>query len=215
MTIAERVKNKRTELGLTQTELAKRVGITQQSLQKIEDGRTQNPRKLISLSKEIGCDPEWLLLGTAWEVREKPSNYNNDNPSLQSSSNNQRPIITAVQASAWPSQIKLSNHPEWLDSPIETSRNAFWLTVIGDSMTSVSGISIPEGYLILVEPNQNAKNGDLVVANTEGSNEVTFKKLVIDAGQTYLKPLNPNYRPIEVSNKINIVGVVKQARALF
>lgn len=215
MTIAERVKNKRTELGLTQAELAKRVGITQQSLQKIEDGRTQNPRKLISLSKEIGCDPEWLLLGTASEVREKPSNYNNNNPSLQSSSNNQRPIITVVQASTWPSQIKLSNHPEWLDSPIETSRNAFWLTVIGDSMTSVSGISIPEGYLILVEPNQNAKNGDLVVANTEGSNEVTFKKLVIDAGQTYLKPLNPNYRPIEVSNKINIVGVVKQARALF
>lgn len=215
MTIAERVKKKRTELGLTQAELAKRVGITQQSLQKIEDGRTQNPRKLICLSKEIGCDPEWLLLGTTCEVRENPSSYNNDNPSQQSPSNNQRPIITAVQASTWSSQTNLSNHPKWLDSPIETSRNAFWLTVIGDSMTSVSGISIPEGYLILVEPNQNAKNGDLVVADTEGSTEVTFKKLVIDAGQTYLKPLNPNYRPIEVSNKINIVGVVKQARALF
>jgi SOS-response transcriptional repressor LexA len=215
MTIAERVKKKRTELGLTQAELAKRVGITQQSLQKIEDGRTQNPRKLISLSKEIGCDPEWLLLGTAYEVRENPSSYNNRTPSQQSLLDNQRPIITALQAAAWPVHKNLSNHSEWLDSPIETSRNAFWLTVIGDSMTSVSGISIPEGYLILVEPNQNAKNGDLVVADTEGSNEVTFKKLVIDAGQTYLKPLNPSYRPIEVSKKVNIIGVVKQARALF
>ena len=82
-------------------------------------------------------------------------------------------------------------------------------------MTSVSGISIPEGYLILVEPNQSAKNGDLVVVDTEDSNEVTFKKLVIDAGHIYLKPLNSNYRPIEVSKKINIIGVVKQARALF
>ena len=215
MTIAERVKKKRTELGLTQAELAKRVGITQQSLQKIEDGRTQNPRKLISLSKEIGCDPEWLLLGTASEVRENPSSYNNGHPLQQSLSNNQRPIITALQAATWTSQTNLSNHSEWLDSPIETSKNAFWLTVIGDNMTSVSGISIPEGYLILVEPNQNAKNGDLVVADTEDSNEVTFKKLVIDAGQTYLKPLNPNYRPIEVSKNIRIIGVVKQARALF
>lgn len=213
MNIAERIKHKRTELGLTQAELAKRVGITQQSLQKIEDGRTQNPRKLLNLAKELNCSPEWLQLGTATEVRENGSQYHNS--TLASLKSNQRPIISPQQAAHWPSVQLDNNQYEWLDVPIATSGTAFWLTVVGDSMTSTSGLSIPEGYLILVEPDRPAKNGDLIVTKITNQNEVTFKKLIIDAGHTYLKPLNSNYRPIEVSEDLVIIGVVTQARVLF
>jgi SOS-response transcriptional repressor LexA len=213
MNIAERIKHKRTELGLTQAELAKRVGITQQSLQKIEDGRTQNPRKLLNLAKELNCSPEWLQLGTTAEVREKGSHYHNS--ALTVISDSQCPIISPQQAAHWPS-VQLDNSQyEWLDVPIATSGTAFWLTVVGDSMTSTSGLSIPEGYLILVEPDRSAKNGDLIVAKITNHSEVTFKKLIIDAGHTYLKPLNSNYRPIEVSEDLVIIGVVTQARVLF
>ncbi|WOD07130.1 helix-turn-helix transcriptional regulator [Marinomonas sp. GJ51-6] len=63
MTLSDRVKQKRIELGLTQTQLANLVGISQQSLQKIEDGKTQNPRKIVALSKVLECEPEWLESG--------------------------------------------------------------------------------------------------------------------------------------------------------
>lgn len=44
------------------------------------------------------------------------------------------------------------------------------------------------------------------------TNEATFKKLVIDAGRKYLKPLNPNYRTIEINGNCEIVGVVRQIK---
>ncbi|WP_421853256.1 LexA family protein [Marinomonas sp.] len=216
MTIAERVKQKRTDLKLTQAELAKRVGISQQSLQKIEDGRTQNPRKLLNLAKALHCDAEWLLLGTASEVRENISNYSNDNSPSQSLETNLRPIITIPQAAQWPNITELDKGKfDWLETPNSTSKSAFWLNVVGDCMMSPSGISVPEGYLILVEPSLTAKSGDLIIAKITDSKEVTFKKLVIDTGRTYLTPLNPNYRPIEVPNDLTIIGIVTQARILF
>ncbi|MCW4631629.1 MULTISPECIES: LexA family protein [Marinomonas] len=215
MSIADRVRQKRTQHRLTQAELAKRVGITQQSLQKIEDGRTQNPRKLLNLAKELNCSPEWLQLGTTTEVRESSSHYSNDSAPPTSLSQHQRPIISVFQAAQWSNHSQAIEPQAYLDTPPDTSPSAFWLKVIGDSMTSTSGISIPEGYLILVEPDRTAKNGDLVVAKIITHNEVTFKKLVIDTGHTYLKPLNSNYRPIEVSEGLVIIGVVTQARVLF
>tara|TARA_R110001606_G_scaffold92505_1_gene205696 strand:- start:790 stop:1440 length:651 start_codon:yes stop_codon:yes gene_type:complete len=216
MTIAERVKRKRTDLRLTQAELAKHVGISQQSLQKIEDGRTQNPRKLLNLAKALHCDAEWLLLGTASEVRENTSSYTNHKNPSQPLKTNLRPIITTLQAAQWPNTAELDiEKSNWLETPEPTSKAAFWLNVMGDSMMSPSGISVPEGYLILVEPSLIAKSGDLIIAKIADSKDVTFKKLVIDAGRTYLTPLNPNYRPIEVPNDLAVIGVVTQARILF
>ncbi|QUX96146.1 LexA family transcriptional repressor [Marinomonas sp. CT5] len=216
MTIADRVKQKRIDLKLTQAELAKRVGITQQSLQKIEDGRTQNPRKLINLAKELHCNPEWLLMGSISEVNEPPSNYHNTNSKLSSKQTNLRPIVTFEQAAKWSQHnTKTIEYENWLDAPESTPVSAFWLKVSGDSMNASSGISIPEGYFILVDPSLSANNGDLVIAKLARSNEATFKKLFIDAGQIYLTPLNPNYKPIEVSSAPEIIGVVTQARFLL
>ena len=215
MSIADRVKQKRTLFRLTQAELAKRVGITQQSLQKIEDGRTQNPRKLLNLAKALGCSPEWLQLGTTTEIRESSSHYHNESASHGSLSTHQRPILSAFQAAQWPNHSLDLEQQTYLDTPPDTSPSAFWFKVIGDSMTSTSGISIPEGYFILVEPDLTAKNGDLVVVKLANSTEVTFKKWVVDVGQTYLKPLNSDYRAIEVSQDLAIIGVVTQARLLF
>jgi SOS-response transcriptional repressor LexA len=215
MTIAERVKQKRTDLRLTQAELAKRIGISQQSLQKIEDGRTQNPRKLLNLAKALHCDAEWLLLGTTGEIRENASSYTNSNGASQPLEAHLRPLITTLQAAQWPNTELDKEKFDWLETPASTSTSAFWLNVVGDSMMSPSGISVPEGYLILVEPSLAAKSGDLIIAKVADSTDVTFKKLVIDTGRTYLTPLNPNYRPIEVPNDLTIIGVVTQARIVF
>jgi SOS-response transcriptional repressor LexA len=79
----------------------------------------------------------------------------------------------------------------WYDTTVECSEDSFWLDVRGDSMTSPAGLSIPEGMAILVDPQVEAINGKLVVAKLDGDNEATFKKLVIDAGQRFLKPSTP------------------------
>src|SRR3970040_473566 len=62
--IGNRIKTARKRAGITQGDLAKRVGVSLQTLNKYEKGhRTPDARLLGSIVKELGCDPGWLLSG--------------------------------------------------------------------------------------------------------------------------------------------------------
>src|SRR3989304_3076994 len=62
--IGDRLKTARKKVGITQGELAKRVGVSLQTLNKYERGhRTPDARLLGIIVKELGCDPGWLLSG--------------------------------------------------------------------------------------------------------------------------------------------------------
>ena len=216
MTIADRVKEKRIELGLTQAQLASLVGISQQSLQKIEDGKTQNPRKIVALSKALECDIEWLESGEYTELKESIPRYKSEKVKpLQANQIQARPVITHDQAANWPTFNVDTEQTKWMYTEYSESDKSFWLKVVGDHMTSPSGSSVPEGYFIFVEPSLTPQNGDLIVAKMLQSNEITFKKFVLDAGRVYLKPLNPLYHAIEATKDIQVIGVVKEARALL
>ncbi|MEP3351322.1 MAG: S24 family peptidase [Marinomonas sp.] len=216
MTLSDRVKQKRIELGLTQTQLANLVGISQQSLQKIEDGKTQNPRKIVALSKALECEPEWLESGQYTELKESIPYYKSERSKpLQPNQIQARPIITHDQAANWPKLNIDVEQTKWMHTEYSESDKSFWLKVVGDHMTSPSGLSVPEGYFIFIETSLSPQNGDLVIAKMLQNNEITFKKFVIDAGRVYLKPLNPLYHAIEATKDIQVIGVVKEARTLL
>lgn len=62
--IGGRIKTARKSVGITQGELAKRVGVSLQTLNKYEKGhRTPDAGLLGAIAKELGCDPGWLLSG--------------------------------------------------------------------------------------------------------------------------------------------------------
>ncbi len=62
-TISQRVKQRRTEIGLTQSEVAELAGITQQSFQQIEAGETKRPRHLLEIAQALKCSAGWLVFG--------------------------------------------------------------------------------------------------------------------------------------------------------
>ncbi|WP_338495954.1 MULTISPECIES: LexA family protein [Pseudomonas] len=92
---------------------------------------------------------------------------------------------------------------------------AFWLVVMGDAMTAPSGLSIPEGMSILVDPAIEAVPGKLVVAYLPGSSDATFRKLIEESGQRYLVPLNPTYPKSLYTEQCRMIGVVVQATIRF
>ncbi|QMK77576.1 LexA family transcriptional regulator [Citrobacter sp. RHB20-C16] len=127
------------------------------------------------------------------------------------------PVISWVSAGQWMEAVEPYHRrsiDRWYDTTVECSEDSFWLDVKGDSMTSPVGLSIPEGAAILVDPLVEPRNGKLVVAKLESDNEATFKKLVIDAGRRFLKPLNPQYPMLEVNGNCKIIGVVVDAKIL-
>lgn len=125
------------------------------------------------------------------------------------------PLISWVSAGSWCEAIEpynLQGIDEWYESDVHVEGEGFWLKIKGDSMTSPSGMSIPEGMMVLFDTGREAHHGSLVLAKLTDANEATFKKLVVDGGDRYLKPLNPAYPLIPINGNCRIIGVAVEAR---
>lgn len=120
------------------------------------------------------------------------------------------PLLTWIQAGQWREAVKKMARE--IATAAVAGPNAYALKVIGDSMTNPLGSpSFPEGTVIIVDPDLQAKPGSFVIVRQEAELECTFKQLVHDAGRRYLKPLNPRYPLIELSTGAEICGVLIQA----
>lgn len=123
------------------------------------------------------------------------------------------PLISWVSAGAWcyaDEPYSLSDVSEWYESETTVCGRGFWLRVEGDSMTAPTGLSIPEGTLVLFDTGREPDNGNLVIAKLEDSNEATFKKLIIDGGRRYLKGLNPAWPLVPINGNCIIIAVAVQ-----
>lgn len=86
--------------------------------------------------------------------------------------------------------------------------SVFWLSVKGDFMILLLGISFLEGMIILVDLEKEFMLGNFVVVKLIDDNEVIFKKLIVDVVVKYLKLLNFVYCLIELNGNCKIFGVV-------
>ncbi|WP_247870604.1 helix-turn-helix transcriptional regulator [Azospirillum sp. TSO5] len=59
-TLADRVRAARLEAGLSQAELADRIGKKQQTIGKIESGLTLNPKFIVEIADALNVSPNWL-----------------------------------------------------------------------------------------------------------------------------------------------------------
>lgn len=207
MSLAERVKQRRSLLELSQAALAELVGVAQQSIFKIESGVTTKPRNIIALANALECDPSWLLTGRG--IQSELQIPKAAMPLLK-----RVPIISNVQAGSWKSilnNIADEINIEWQFTSAKISDDAFAMKVTGNSMTNPYGSpSIPDGSIVIIEPCSCPDNGKIVVATLNDEPEATIKKLEIDGPRKFLVPLNPKYDPIPINGNCRIVGFVKQ-----
>lgn len=122
------------------------------------------------------------------------------------------PLISWVQAGAWCeaiSNFEPYQADSWLSCPVPISNSGYALKVLGDSMTNPGpGRSYPTGCIIFVDPEVEAQTGDRVIARVPRTNEVTFKVLAADAGRQFLRPINPQYPIIDITEETHICGKV-------
>ena len=113
------------------------------------------------------------------------------------------PILNKVNAGMYKEIVEA--HPDDIDYvPVymPTKRYTFALRVDGDSMEP----GFPHGCIVIVDPEIEAKPNDYVIA-MNGDNESTFKQLIKDGPDFYLRPRNPRY-PIKPLGTASIIGVV-------
>lgn len=208
------------ERGLA-ADIARALGVTPKAAAKWLQGEAMpTQEKMRALAHYLRCEVDWLAFGPrprAEVISSLPAGANIA-PALQPGrSTYTYPEISWVQAGEAREAVDLLHTGDFVE--VHTSDewagpNGFWLQVRGPSMTAPVGVSFPEGMLILVSPSIAPENGQFVVAKRiDGpDHEATFKQLLRDAGECYLKPLNPAFPMIAMDETWVIVGTVIDAK---
>ncbi|QBH98776.1 helix-turn-helix transcriptional regulator [Limnobaculum zhutongyuii] len=81
MTLAQRLRIAMAEVGITQSSLAEKVGVSQATIQKIVTGKTTRTVFLLPIAKVLNIRPEWLENGDG-EMRDSTNNKPRDGVSV-------------------------------------------------------------------------------------------------------------------------------------
>ena len=206
MTVGQRVREIRKERGFTQDGLAKLVGVKQETVSQLENGKSKETRLIASFAKALKVNSYWLETGKGDKYLDV-SNIESlpDEPSRV-------PVISWVAAGQWAAMSDQTIEPlEWLMCPVKHGTDTYALIVKGLSMHNPGGErSFKDGDVIFVDPSIEALNKDFVVAKLENEHEATFKQLVIEDGQKNLMAINPDWKPkfMKINGNATILGVV-------
>ena len=119
------------------------------------------------------------------------------------------PLLNKVNAGMYKEVIDHGADVEYIATVAPVKRYTFALRVEGDSMEP----TFTNGMIVIIEPDMDPMPNDYVVA-VNGDNEATFKQLVKDGPDWFLKPLNPRY-PIRPLGSARVIGVCTGAHITF
>jgi SOS-response transcriptional repressor LexA len=198
-TLKERLEEVREERKLSKSDIWKGAGKSSGAYSHWMNGGGMDGETLVKVAKILRVTPYWLATGTG----EKYITVS-EAPDIKGAV----PLISWVQAGLWMEAIDnlQPGDGERIDTTYKARTHTYALRVHGDSMEP----RFPEGAILIVEPEESPSAGKFVIVRQANSQEATFKQLVQDGNQLFLKPLNPRY-PIMVLGEGDVFcGVVKR-----
>ncbi|MGN0567118.1 MAG: LexA family protein [Acutalibacteraceae bacterium] len=194
MSIGKNIKNRRKELDLTQEDIAKRIGVSKQTVQKYESGVIANiPSDKIEMVAELLKTTPAKLMGWEEPDRYLPPTITDDVVTF--------PVIGEIAAGY--DEIAVE---DWSGETVEVPKSYlrgrdrsefFVLSVHGDSMYPL--YQDGDKVLILRQSTLN-RSGDVGAIVYDGEC-ATLKKVEYVQGEDWLRliPINPNYPPREIT----------------
>ena len=186
-TLYDRIKSRRTELGLTVEELAHKMGYKDKSsISKIENGKADIPQsKIAAFADALQTTPAYLM---GWEEQPEPKKPTIP-PGFEPMPKMKKiPLIGSI-ACGEPITAE-QNIEKMVDVP-ENIRCDFSLTCHGDSMVD-AGIHDKDVVYIRIQP--EVENGEIAAVRIDG--EATLKRVYYTPGTLTLMPANPAYAPM-------------------
>ncbi|MDI1238991.1 MAG: S24 family peptidase [Polaromonas sp.] len=204
MSVHTLIREGRKRLGMSEQQFADAAGVSRGAVQQWERPGGTAPKR--SNQRRVA-----ELLGVS--VAELISGGSNVSPGFDVRA--EVPLISEVQAGNYTviDNFNPGDGLEMVPVTVAIKRHTFALRVQGDSMVGTNLDSFPEGSLLIVEPEMQAVPGDYVIA-LNSDNETTFKQLIRDGGELFLKPLNVRY-PIRPLGSAEIIGVVREFTKKF
>lgn len=205
MSLGERLKEARRMAGMSQIDLAKCAEVSQSAISNLEMRGSQSSQHTQTLADCLGVNMRWLATG----VGEPRSTEEVDHVVINV------PVLSWVQAGAW-AEVHDQTFDVWMPYAVkrkDKGKKMFALKVSGISMEP----DFKDGDTILVDPDKTADNGDYVVVRLKDENAATFKKLLVEGDQKFLKAINPIWEPQlqRINGEADLIGVVIAKQTLF
>ncbi|MBD1228649.1 LexA family protein [Xenorhabdus griffiniae] len=202
-----RISMARQAANLTQGELADKVGVVRRQIAAYEAGDSK-PRDnvLTNLAAALGTSREWLAIGVGDEpdlgnIRKTVTTH--EIPVMEYYSD----VFSTIGFTA--SGI---GHGSVL-APPNASSDCFAVKISGDSMESESGLSFPEGTVVIFDRNLTAQNGDFVFTFSITNGDSMVRQVFFDQGKWYLRPLNASYEIMPFNRKdFEVIGIAVQSQ---
>lgn len=211
MDLYSNIKRRRTELGMTQDELAKKMGYSEKSMiSKIENGKIDLPQsKIVEFANALGTTPS-ILMGWREDRTEMSKKKSPDHFRI--------PVLGHVAAG-----IPI----EMIDDVIDfedlrkdefrcPEKEYFGLKIEGHSMEP----KICDGDVVIVHSQNDAEDDQIVIAAVNGDH-ATCKRLKRYADSLTLVPINPAFDPMTftareiIEKPVTILGIVVELRRKF
>jgi repressor LexA len=198
-TIAQRIRQARTQKEMDQAKLAAKLDVATRTVQRWEKGeQVPDSNYLMRVAKVTGVSPHWLLTGNG-EIYATSQTESKIIP-LPTSRYKRVELVSLPLLSSVPGGApSLMFHPDYVEKYITVDdikdSNAFALEVKGNSMAP----RIEDGDIIVVSPKLESRTGDICVVRV--NDEDTVKRVKIEDQFIHLIPLNPEYEPMAVRKK--------------
>ncbi len=207
MSLAERLQNLLKEQKLTEADLGKQAGVSQQAINKIVKGNTQKPRHLVAIAAALQVDPIWLLTGIG--------------PSKQITNYEQQKLHDLATIPVY--QIERNHHGDYfLSSP----------PIITDRLTSPAQFATSHSLYAIYMPNSIMEPrfmvGELIIADTsrppqmgedciicENTEDEKLQKIAVgrfiamDDDNVITQQFNPNKENIFPLNQISLHRILR------
>ena len=201
MNIGDRIRSRREELGLTQEELAKKLGYkSRSSVNKVETSRELSNKKVRLYAEALDCSPAYLM---GWEEN-SDSTFKISN--IFPITTHKLPMLGEIACG----EPKYTNEDR--ESYVDAGTNIeadFCLKAKGDSMINAR---IHDGDIVFIHRQDIVENGEIAAVVVNHDSEATLKRFYYyqERATLILKPENPAYENLifqnEELNEVHVLG---------
>lgn len=184
MNIGERIRNRREELGLTQEELAKKLGYKSRSfVNKVETSRELSNKKVRLYAGALDTTPAYLM---GWTSEEKDKIVSNIFPITT----HELPVLGEIACGV--PKFANEDRGSYVDAGTDVKAD-FCLKAKGDSMINAR---IHDGDVVFIRKQDIVENGEIAAVAID--DEATLKRFYRDeeTGTITLVAENPAYVPM-------------------
>lgn len=216
MTKGEKIKDLRKRLGMSQVELAKKIGVSKQTLYKYENDIITNvpSDKIELLSNALQTTPAYLMgwndnIDWAYEIEKSIKST-----PLKVVKTCRIPVLGSAPCGKPNLTFEDTGYMEYVDFSHGSNKNDYYaLKARGDSMAP----KIEDGDIMIVHYQQEVENGQVAIVRVNGD-EATCKIIRKYKHGLELIPINMNYERVFYTSEevetlpVEIIGRVIESR---